>query len=476
MKIVIIAAEIAPFAKVGGLGDVVGALSSELSKKHDVEVILPKYSFLNFKNQKKEDLGENTVYFTNIKKVKLTLIDPKNLNYFKRKNIYGYKDDTNRFIYFSNASLEYLLKSKKEIDILHLHDWHTALSALLCKDLFRKRGLQVKKIILNIHNLKYQGSCKFKKLKKIGLTKKEYFITSKLKDKKIFPKANILKSGLIYSDAIIAVSKTYAKEMLTKEYGCGLEKILQKRKKKLFGILNGIDTEKFNPLKDPFLKYHYSSKDSVDKIIKQKNENKKFLQKKLKMNISSKPIFCSIGRLVPQKGPSLIEKSIFKTIKGDGQFILLGSSNVKKLKRKFFSLKKKLSKNRDVSLNFAFDEKLANQIYAAADFIIIPSQFEPCGLTQMIALRYGTIPIVRKTGGLADTVFDIESTNPLKNGFLFEKFSKKDLAAAINRALFYFFKKNEKLKTLIENGIKEDFTIEKSTKKYEEFYKKLLVK
>jgi ADP-glucose type glycogen/starch synthase len=283
-----------------------------------------------------------------------------------------------------------------------------------------------------------------------------------------------LKSGLIYSDAVIAVSPTYAKEMLTKEYGCGLEKVLQKKRKKLFGILNGIDTKKFTPLKDPFIKYHYSSKDNIEKIIEKKNENKKFLQKKLKMNISSKPLFCSIGRLVPQKGPFLIKQSIFKTTKNGGQFILLGSSSVKKIKRNFFSLKKKLSKNRDISLNFAFDEELAHQIYAAADFIIVPSLFEPCGLTQMIALRYGTIPIVRKTGGLADTIFDVTSKNPLKNGFLFEKFSKKDLLSALDRAFFYFFKKPEKLKILIENGIKEDFSIEKSAKKYEEFYKKLL--
>jgi starch synthase len=484
MRIVHIASEISPLAKVGGLGDMIGGLAKELVKKESqVEVIIPGYDFVKLDNptsfnfQAYEDFKWYNAKALNVyfEKFQLTLIEPgKEITYFNRPNIYGYNDDPCRFIFFSRAVMEYLFKKNEEIDILHIHDWHTSLCALLYRDMYKDLGLKIKKIILNIHNIEYQGLCSPADLDKVGLKGEKYLSPSQLQDPLSSKNLNLLKGGIIYSDAIVAVSPTYAKEILTKELGFGLEEVLNNNKDKLRGILNGIDIDIWNPENDPLIKYHYSCKMPVEEIVQAKQKNKEDLRKLLGLSQIPTPLICNIGRLVKQKGPELIEHCLNFTLKNKGQFLLLGSTTIPKIQKHFTMLAKKYEQSEEISINLAYDDALAHQIYAACDFIIIPSLFEPCGLTQMIALRYGTIPIVRKTGGLSDTVFDVDDPSFSKtsvNGFTFEHYGKKEFNKALKRAFAYWSNDKNTINKLIENGLNTDHSLEKVTKEYLQLYR-----
>ncbi|NGX56243.1 MAG: Glycogen synthase [Candidatus Anoxychlamydiales bacterium] len=489
MKIVHIAAEIAPIAKVGGLADVVYGLSKELkNQKQDVCVIIPFYkklkkSFLKdlklYKKKliifEKNRYHKNKIFLAKLDDISVFLIDPDK-NYFKRNSIYGYKNDQERFLYFSKAALEFLKEEKNIIDILHIHDWHVSFIAPLYKECFCKK-LTVKKIVLSIHNLEYQGLCKTTNIKALGYNGAYFLEKEKLQDPCKPKTINLLKGGIIYSDKIIPVSKTYASEILTKEYGFGLEKILKKHKRKIKGIINGIDNKLFSPKTSKHLKCSYDSKINLDKLIKIKEKHKQLLREKLNLNESNLPIIANIGRIVYQKGPDLIIDTARASKNDKYQFVLLGTPFNKKLEKEFHKLKKDEKKNKNLSINFAYDEKLCHLIFAASDFVLIPSKFEPCGLTQIIAFKFGSIPIVRKTGGLADSVFDIDNKNiskNKKNGFVFEKFNKQDMNKTINRALkFYTDKNNEFYKLLIKN-MKQNYSWEKSAKDYLNVYKELI--
>jgi starch synthase len=490
MRIVHVAAEMAPLAKVGGLGDMVGSLTKELAcKNQDVELIIPRYSFIklkgfsikytNFQSYEKGVWHNNTALNTILDKVKLTLIEPhKEISYFNRPNIYGYLDDPSRFIYFSRCALDYLLKQNKPTDILHIHDWHTSLCAVLYKDLFQNIGLKIKKIVLNIHNVEYQGICNSNHLDIIGLESKKYLSSKNIMIKGVpFDNVNLLKGGITYSDAIVAVSLSYSQEILTNKYGYGLEKVFCENKHKIYGILNGIDTDVWNPHDDRHIEFQYSNRMKIETIIEKKKKNKEHLQKILGLSLSSNPIISSIGRLVPQKGPDLIEHAIYSTLKNKGQFVLLGSSLIENIQNQFSKLNKKFKLSEDISINLSYNEQLAHLIYASSDFIIIPSLFEPCGLTQLIALRYGTIPIVRKTGGLGDSVFDIDDPSFSQksiNGLSFNKFNENQLDEALCRAFGYWHNDRKKLLRLIENGMHTDYSIKKTAKEYLLLYRRLI--
>jgi len=282
---------------------------------------------------------------------------------------------------------------------------------------------------------------------------------------------------LIYSDKLIPVSKNYAKEIQTTEYSGNLHKTIQQNKKKIIGIVNGIDQNYWNPKTDPLLKHKYSSKSSKSSFIKIKKQNKRLLQKILKLKQRDVPIICSIGRLVEQKGPQLIKHAILQSIKKDIQFVLLGSTFNKINSKIFHDLKKSLKYNKNVSFNFSFNEPLSHIIFAASDFIIIPSRCEPCGLTQIIAFQYGCMPIVRKTGGLADTVFDLEEKSISKskrNGFTFREFSIEGVDSALDRAIEFWHKKNDQFYSILLKHLKNDFSWKTTAKKYIKEYKKLL--
>ncbi len=489
MRIVHIAAEFAPLIKVGGLGEVLGGLSVALKKAgQDVSVILPKYSHLQldliknlklearkFKIFEKSRWQRCNIYSGHLDNIKIYLIDPVK-KYFNRKKVYGYKDDIARFLFFSKAALELIYELNIEIDVLHLHDWHTAFIAPLQKELYINKT-KIKSIVLSIHNLQYQGHCRKKDIVNLNLQDISFLKDKKLQDP-IKPKTlNLLKGGLIYSDFIIPVSDNYAKEILTKKHGCNLSSVLIKHKRKIKGILNGIDEKYWNPKIDKNLKFRFSDKTSLKKLKQIKSELKNHLRKKLKLSNKNFPIIANIGRLVQQKGPKLIKHSILSSIKKDAQFILLGTPYDKETSKMFHKLKKDLKNNKNAFLDFNYNEKLSHEIFASCDFIIVPSFFEPCGLTQLIAFKYGAIPIVRQTGGLADTVFDLDDKTikkSIRNGFTFKAFSIKGVDSAIDRALKFWYNDEDNFYKQIHKNLSLDFTWKKSANKYIQIYKKLI--
>ncbi|MBF5058571.1 glycogen synthase [Candidatus Neptunochlamydia vexilliferae] len=456
MYIVHLATELSPIAKVGGLGDVTAGLSKTLVEEgQKVEVILPFYKKIDRKQLKNlKSLGDS-FWSAEYDTIPLVLIESP---LFQRENIYGEKDDIERFTFFPEAALKYLLKSNKHPDILNLHDWLTSFAAPLYRETYQKKGLKVGAIATTIHNMKYQGVCPPGKLP----LKRPSLIKNK--------KGNLLQAGLMESDVLTTVSPTYAKEIERKE-GYGLEEVIKQKKTK--GILNGIDTSYWNPETDPLLAENYT----LETLTEGKKANRKALQKELKMDYDSAPLFTSISRLVQQKGPELILAGIEYVLKKGGQFILLGSTPDPCLKNQFQSLSEEYRDNPHVHFHFTFNERLAHFTYAAADFILIPSLFEPCGLTQMIALRYGTLPIVHKVGGLSDTIFDIdheEIPKEKRNGYTFEFPAEDSLRWSIDRAFENHKNNPKKNQLMLQNGIKKDWSWKTPALKYLQTYKEAL--
>lgn len=486
MYILHITTEAAPFAKVGGLGDVVTALSLEMVKKgHQIALLLPKYDCMDtslLKNLKAEsdsflteEAGQkyrNTIWTADYKGLKILLLETDHpLAYFSRKTIYGCKDDNDRFLYFCKAALTYLTNAQKTIDLLHLHDWPTAVIPILYREIYKSQGLNIKRTIFTIHNIDYQGRCSILNLNKIGINKETYF--RDLLDP-VFPGViNLMKGAIKYADALTTVSPAYEKEIKTAMGGKGLHYLLIENQHKLKGILNGIDTDYWNPEKDLFIAAHFSPNDPIQKIQEAKQKNKAALNKQLNLADSKAPLVVSITRLVPQKGPELIRHALLKTIEKGGQFVLLGNCAPDEIQKSFEEIQRLFAKNRHLAISYQYNEPLSHLIYAAADMIIIPSIFEPCGLTQMIAMHYGTVPLVRHTGGLGDTVFDVDTSKEneeLRNGFTFEHPDNKGVDWALDRALDCYQNNQEKWQWIMQHGLKEDFSWEKSAAKYMKVY------
>jgi starch synthase len=479
MRIVHIASEFAPIAKAGGLGEVITGLGRELTATgNDVQIIIPKYDFIDLSklpNLKIEVpdfkcLGfANAMWTARSEGCQLHLLEARHpAGYFHRGKIYGCEDDSVRFIYFSRAVLEYLKLQGKPIDVLHLHDWHTSLCGPLVRDVFKE--LKVKSIVLSIHNVEYQGKCAVSDLDAIGLKGIDYLTKEKLQDNNPkFPETiNLLKGGIVYADAIVPVSPSYAKEILTPEYGFRLDSTLKKMQSKITGILNGIDEKLWDPAADAHLAATYT----IESAAKGKQANRG----KFNLAKEKRPWIGAVTRLVPQKGPELIEAAIQKTLDLGGCFLLLGSSPLSKIQNHFNQLKEKYQSNNQVWLQFEYNEALAHAIYAALDYLIVPSHFEPCGLTQLIAMRYGTVPIVRATGGLKDTVFDCENpTVPIKqrNGFLFASPTAASMNQTLERAFKLFRSEPAAFQGLIRRGMQSDFSWKKPAQEYARLYAKL---
>ena len=488
MRIVQLATEFAPLAKAGGLGEVIVGLSRELKRVgHEVEVILPKYDFIDaqslrrvnmeipdFKCVEKGNPHANAMWSAECEGVDLHLLEARHpAGYFHRGKIYGCPDDAPRFLYFSKAAMEYLKLKAAPIDVLHLHDWHVAIAAVLARDLYQ---LPIKSIVLTIHNAAYQGKCAPWDLDYIGLNSETYLKKEKLQDNNpAHPQLiNLLKGGILYSDAIVAVSPTYAQEILTAEMGYGLEPTFSKMKSKLTGILNGLDLKLWDPQKDRFLSQLYKAGDPIETILKAKEENREALAKRFKLSKNVLPWIGAITRLVEQKGPELIEAALIETLRIGGTFVLLGSSPSPKIQTHFEKLKAQYE-GKSALFHFEYDEALAHQVYAGLDFLVLPSRYEPCGLSQMIAMRYGTIPIARATGGHKDTIFDCEDAKiPSKNqnGFLFPNYTSRSELEALNRAVALFKNKPSLVQSLIRNGMAINWSWEKPAQQYLSVYRK----
>jgi len=496
MKIVHICSELAPVAKIGGLADVVFGLAKTFSEQGiDVEVLLPKYDCLDYSSLKnlrveKRDLWSyegfqrinNTLWAAELGTIKVLLLETHHPKlYFSRGKIYGCEDDISRFIYFSRAALEALFKSEKWPDILHLHDWPTALGAVLCKDMYSALGMKHLRTLFTIHNILHQGQCSPFDLSQAGLLGESYLYPNKMQDPISPHLINLLKGGMLYADAVTTVSPTYQQEIATVEGGYGLDKEVRAIAPKLTGILNGIDLATWDPETDVHLvkKFSirsYDTKEQIEKILEAKRENRKFIQMHLKLGASQAPLVTCISRLVPQKGPELIKECLLRTLELGGQFVLLGSQPPKDLEEIFIKLRQDLHHDPNVAIWLDQDETLAHLLYAASDILIVPSIFEPCGLTQMIALRYGTIPLVRETGGLADTIFDIDTSSASldkRNGFTFKHPDVSGIRWALDRAIKYKTTQPERWIELMQHGFNADFSWKHSAQQYLELYQKL---
>lgn len=494
MHIVHISSELSPIAKVGGLGDVIHGLSKEFIRLgHTVQIIIPKYDCIDYnllKNLKVHyrDLWSyegpysynNTIWSAEVDGLSVLLIEAHHPSYFfNRGTIYGCHDDIERFLYFSRAVMEYLFKSGTMPDIIHVHDWPTAIVPTLLQDMYIPLGINPCKTVLTLHNMEHQGHCSPRNLTQIGLRGEDYLSPNKLQDPINPLLINLLKGGIEYATAITTVSPSYEKEIQTEKGSHGLFQVLSKHSKKITGILNGIDEEFWNPEKDPYLKEKFPAHPPLTSekwklIQKGKNQNKEHLRSLLGLENNSSPLIACITRLVHQKSPLLIESAFRHILDSGAQCIVLGSAYSEEIKELFSSLQSEYKSSFQGRVLLDYNEALSHLIYAGSDALMIPSLFEPCGLTQMIALRYGSIPIVRKTGGLADTIFDIETGScPKKerNGFVFNDPDKDQLNQTIDRVLTLWKDDPKKWQDLMKQGMTKDFSWKASALEYLKMYK-----
>ncbi|KAK2642759.1 hypothetical protein Ddye_024522 [Dipteronia dyeriana] len=487
LHIIFIAAEMAPVAKVGGLGDVITGLGKALQKRgHLVEIILPKYDCMQYDRVQElraldvvvesyfdGRLFQNKVWVGTVEGLPVYFIEPHHPDkFFWREQFYGECDDFKRFSFFSRAALELLLQAGKKPDIIHCHDWQTAFVAPLYWDLYAPKGLNSARICFTCHNFEYQGTAQASELASCGLDVQQLNRPDRMQDNSTHDRINPVKGAIVFSNIVTTVSPSYAQEVRTAEGGKGLHSTLNFHSKKFVGILNGIDTDIWNPATDTFLKVQYNAND-----LKGKAENKVALRRHLALSFSDskQPLVGCITRLVPQKGVHLIRHAIYRTLELGGQFVLLGSSPVPHIQREFEGIANHFENHDHIRLILKYDESLSHSIYAASDMFIIPSIFEPCGLTQMIAMRYGSVPIARKTGGLNDSVFDFDDdTIPLqfRNGYTFLNPDEQGLNGALGRAFNHYKNNPESWNQLVHKDMSMDWSWDSSALQYEELYAK----
>ncbi|NWQ40522.1 glycogen synthase GlgA [Bacillus sp. EB106-08-02-XG196] len=475
MKVLFAVSECVPFVKTGGLADVAGALPKELKKLGtEVHVMLPNYSLISdefkqsfqFKTSIEVQLGSMNQYcgIFNMELDGITYHFIDNEYYFHRSSLYGQDDDGERFSFFSKAVLECIPHLDFIPDVIHSHDWHTAMVNFLLKFQYRHLPMYEKiKTVFTIHNLQFQGIFPFEKISELLQVDPQYFNMEQLE---FYGNVNFMKGGIVLSDRVTTVSPTYKEEIQFPYFGERLDGLLRKHSDKLIGILNGIDDSVYNPRIDRDIAVSYD----LD-TIKGKLENKKVLQHYFGLpEKDSTPIIAMVTRLTPQKGLDLVLHVFHEMIQDDVQFILLGSGDHHF--ENFFNQMAQEYPDK-VKVYIGFNEALAHQIYAGADLFLMPSQFEPCGLGQLIALQYGTIPIVRETGGLNDTVQSYDESSGIGNGFSFKNLNAHDLLHTVRRALD-FYHQNENWSRLIQNAMTQDYSWLQSAKKYNEIYEELL--
>ncbi|KAJ4703805.1 Starch synthase, chloroplastic/amyloplastic [Melia azedarach] len=485
LHVIHIAAEMAPVAKVGGLGDVVTGLGKALQKRgHLVEIVLPKYDCMQYdriqglraldvvvESYFDGKLFKNKVWVGTVEGLPVYFIEPHHPDkFFWRGQFYGEHDDFRRFSFFSRAALELLLQAGKKPDIIHCHDWQTAFVAPLYWDLYAPKGLNSARICFTCHNFEYQGTAPAVQLASCGLDIQQLNRPDRMQDNSSRDSINPVKGAIVFSNIVTTVSPSYAQEVRTAEGGRGLHSTLNFHSKKFIGVLNGIDTDAWNPATDSFLEIQYNAND-----LQGKAENKVAMRRHLGLSSADarQPLVGCITRLVPQKGVHLIRHAIYRTLELGGQFVLLGSSPVPHIQREFEGIANHFQDHDHIRLLLKYDESLSHSIYAASDIFIIPSIFEPCGLTQMIAMRYGSIPIARKTGGLSDSVFDVDDdTIPtqFRNGYTFVNPDEQGVNSALDRAINHYIKNPESWHQLIQKDMNIDWSWETSATQYEDLY------
>lgn len=476
-NILFIASESIPFVKTGGLADVVGSLPKFFDKNEfDVRVMLPKYLCISqewkdkmeYKTHFNLNLGWRNQYVgifeCTYENIKFYFID--NEFYFAGYTPYGnIYEDVEKFAFFCKASLSSLPSIDFKPDIIHCHDWQTGLIPVYLKDTFIQNSFyQNIKTILTIHNLKFQGVWDLNTVRDITGLSQDYFLPDKLE---AYGEANYLKGGIVYADKITTVSKSYAEEIKTPFYGEGLNGLINARSNALVGLINGLDYDEYNPETDEFIQYNYN----IKTFRKQKFKNKKALQKELGLEVNEKKFMIGIvSRLTDQKGFDLIDYVIEEICSDELQLVVLGTGEAKyeNLFRHFA-----WKYGNKISANIFYSNELSHKIYAACDAFLMPSLFEPCGLSQLMSLRYGTVPIVRETGGLKDTVEPYNEYEGKGTGFSFANYNAHEMLYIIRYAENIYYNNKREWNKMIERGMAKDFSWNNSTKEYENLYKSM---
>lgn len=474
MKVLFVTSEATPYIKSGGLADVLGSLPKELIKQGvEASVVLPKYrdmkladtlefvtSFYIWVSWRREYCG---VFKTELDGVTFYFID--NERYFGRPGLYSYDDDNERFAFFDFAVLEMLSHLNIKPDIMSLHDWQTAMIAPLYKERYGYYDFYRNiKITFTIHNIAYQGKADPRLINDLYGLGDHLYYNGNLRHDNCF---NMMKSAILYSDMVTTVSPTYAKEILTEEYGEGLQSILNMKRDNLVGIINGIDYDVNNPEKDPNILHHFN----VENWKTEKVKNKLALQREVGLPEDEKtPLIGIVTRLTWQKGLDLILPKMEELVGRECQVVILGAGE-----RKYEEALAYWGENypEKVSCNLKYDFGLSCRIYAGCDMFLMPSLFEPCGLSQMMSLRYGTIPIVRETGGLKDSVAPYNEYEKTGTGFSFAHYSADEMMSVIDYAI-KIYNEEDHWDTIVENAMNEKLDWENSANKYMEVFNKLV--
>ncbi|WJW66737.1 glycogen synthase [Candidatus Chlorohelix allophototropha] len=469
MKILIVAAEATPFAKVGHVAEVIGSLPSALAKLgHDVRLVIPRYGRISpnkfdlkpvinqlnipLKNERTEPVS---VLASSLKEeVPVYLIDSD--RYFNREGIYGYPDDDERFILFCRAVLEMLPQLNWQPDVIHCHEWHTALIPYWLKTQHATTPFYRNiASVYTIHNLAYQGIFGYRVLEIAGIADYNFIYNNAQEHSEL---VSLMSLGIRHADIISTVSPSYAKEILSPQFGENMNGLLNERSDRLCGILNGIDTNHFNPATDRYLAATFDVK-----TLKKRGANKLDLQREIGLPQNPDiPLIGMITRLASQKGLDLLEQIINPLMQLNIQFVLMGTGD--QMYHEFFSQIAQRYPDK-MALRLTFNAILAQKIYGGSDIFLMPSRFEPCGLGQLIAMRYGSIPVVRKTGGLADTVQDFDPATGEGNGFSFVEYDQWMLFATIVRAL-ETYKNREVWHKLMERDMQRDYSWDSSAVEY----------
>jgi starch synthase len=486
LNVLFVTSEVEPFVKTGGLADVSSALPQTIRELgHEIRIVVPRYGAISDRKFRLHDvirlkeievpIGEemkianvNSSFISNARgKVQVYFLANKEL--FGRQGIYlnpdtqkDYPDNDNRFIFFCRGVLETLKRLGWQPDIIHCNDWQTGLIPAYLKTIYKNDPFcKNLKTVFTIHNLAYQGIFPASSFEKTNLPQKEF----SPEGVEFFGKLNFMKAGLMYADVITTVSEKYATEICSSnEFGCGLEGILQKRQAHLHGITNGIDYNIWNPETDELIAKRYDHRSFEGKA-----DSKREIQNRFGLEAKDNtPMIGMITRLVDQKGIDLIKEIADDILKLDVQLVLLAAGE-KKYEDFFSTLHKK--HHSKVALHLGYDEELAHLIEAGSDMFLMPSRYEPCGLNQLYSLKYGTVPIVRATGGLDDTIRDVEGGNG--TGFKFEKYDAKELLKTIQRAL-KMYHDQPAWKKIVRTGMQQDFSWESSAKKYATLYRNLV--
>ncbi len=473
MRVFFVSSEAFPFSKTGGLADMAYFLPNGLNALgHDVKILTPYYKSIGKYHDKMHFIGRKNIQIGGLETIVnyfgmtydgLSYIFIQNMHYFERENLYGYPDDAERFTCFDYAILEFMDMTDSYPDILHINDWQTGMIPYLLDEHYRLKNECYHNIhtLLTIHNLQYQGS--------FDPYVSRFFNTPFNYTYMHFDRVNFLKAGISRATKINTVSPTYCKEILDMTYGFSLDGALWQRKADLSGILNGIDKRVFNPSADPFIESPYT----IHNVFSHKKINKEAILNHFNLTIDLEtPLFTFVGRLADQKGIDLILNTLDDVIHHSNAQVILMGSGENNYEQQIRDLTNKYPTR--IGHHIGFNEQLAHQLYAAADFFLMPSKFEPCGLGQMIAMTYGTLPIVRETGGLKDTVIPYNKFTNEGTGFSFKDYDAVQLKDKMFEAIAVFHHQKQTFHKLIKQAMSLDFSTEKMAKAYETLYQQIL--